>query len=86
MQARKARKIKPVIEELLQAIEGNDMSISAWFELMDDMAINNMITQTELSKGMQILQTHGSGRKKQPVLNADQVRMYVGWRTHHCKP
>ncbi len=76
MQARKARKVKPVIKELLQAIEGSGMSVSAWFEVMDDLAINNMITQTELSKGMQILQTHSSGRrKKQPVLTADQVRV-----------
>lgn len=79
MQARKARKVRPVIEELLQAIEGNGMCISAWFGLMDDLAVNNMVTQTELSKGMQILQSQSHGRKKQPVLTTDQV----GWM-HFC--
>jgi len=55
MQARKANKVKPVIEELLQAIEGNGMSISAWFELMDDMAINNMITQTDAARSQRVV-------------------------------
>lgn len=74
MEERKASKVKPIIEELLQAIEGNGMTLRAWFEVMDNLAINNMVTQAELSSGMQMLQSHNSSRKKQPVLSPAKVR------------
>lgn len=74
MEARKVSKVKPIIEELLHAIEGNGMTLRAWFEVMDQLTINDMVTQTELSSGMRMLQSHNSSRKKQPVLTAEQVR------------
>lgn len=74
MEERKVNNIKPIIEELLQAIEGNGMTLRAWFEVMDNMAIDNMVTQAELSSGMRMLQSHNSSRKKQPVLSAEKVR------------
>lgn len=74
VESRKAGKVQPIIEELLQAIEGNGMSLRAWFEVMDHVAINNMVTQTELASGMRILQNQKSIRKKQPVLTPEKVR------------
>lgn len=74
MDARKASKVRPIIEELLQAIEGSGMTLHAWFEVMDQLAINNMVTQAELSSGMRKLQNHNSSRKKQPVLTAEKAR------------
>lgn len=75
MEERKASKIKPIIEQLLQAIEGNGMTLGAWFEVMDQLAINNMVTHAELSSGMRMLQSQNSSRKRQPVLTAEQVRV-----------
>lgn len=76
-EARKASNVQPIIEELLKAIEGNGMTLRAWFEVMDQLAINNMVTQTELASGMKMLQSHNSCRKKQPVLTAEKVRAWL---------
>lgn len=73
MEARKASNVEPIIEELLQAIEGNGMTVRAWFEAMDKLANNSMITPRELSSGMRMLQSHNSSRKKQPVLTSEKV-------------
>lgn len=75
VEARKASKVTPVIEELLKVIEGNGMSIQAWFEAMDQVAINDKVTQEELSMGMRILQDHHTDRKKLPVLTAEKVNV-----------
>eukprot|EP00752_Nemacystus_decipiens_P007651 g6840.t1 len=83
-QERKASKVKPIIAELLQAIEGNGMTLRAWFEVMDSLAINNMVTQAELSSGMRVLQSHNSSRKKQPVLSADKIQeLFVYMDANH---
>lgn len=73
MEARKINEVKPIVEELLQAIEGNGMTVRAWFEAMDQIAINNMVTPSELSQGMRMLLVHSVDRKKQPVLTAEKV-------------
>lgn len=75
VETRKVSKVEPVIEELLKAIEGNGMTIQAWFEAMDQVSINNMVTQHELSIGMRILQDHHTDRKKQPVLTTEKVNV-----------
>lgn len=79
MEARKADNVKPIVEDLLQAIEGNGMTIRAWFEVMDQIAINNMVTQHELSQGMRALQIHSMDGKKQPVLTAEKVGRFTWW-------
>lgn len=80
MEERKVNKVKPIIEELLQAIEGNGMTIRAWFEVLDQIAISNMVTQNELSQGMRMLQIHSADRKKQPILTTEKVGGCM-WRT-----
>lgn len=84
MEARKVNKVKPIIEELLQAIEGNGMTVRAWFEAMDLIAINNMVTQCELSQGMRMLLVHSVDRKKQPVLTPEKVGGFVRETTSLC--
>lgn len=79
-EARKARDVMPIIEELLQAIEGNGMTLRGWFEVLDQLAIDNIVTQSELIRGMRMLEMNGTDRKKQPVLTADKVP--TGFTTH----
>ncbi|CAN0023315.1 unnamed protein product, partial [Scytosiphon promiscuus] len=84
VEAQKASKVEPIIEELLKVIEGNGMTIQAWFEAMDQVAINNKVTQEELSVGMRILQDHHTLRKKQPVLTVEKIQeLFVYMDANH---
>ncbi|CBN79756.1 conserved unknown protein [Ectocarpus siliculosus] len=82
--ARKNSNIKSIVEELLGAIEGNGMTIRTWFEIMDQLSNNNMINQSEFSKGMEMLQNHSTERMKQPVLSAEQIQeLFVYMDANH---
>ncbi|CAM9152661.1 unnamed protein product, partial [Ectocarpus sp. 13 AM-2016] len=81
---RKNSNIKSIIEELLEAIKGNGMTIRTWFEIMDQLSNNNMINQSEFSKGMEMLQNHSTERMKQPVLSAEQIQeLFVYMDANH---
>lgn len=73
LETRKARDVKPIVEELLQAIEGNGMTINGWFEIMNQLSTDNVVTQSELARGMRMLEMNGTDAKKQAVLTADKV-------------
>lgn len=77
IETRKNSNMTSIIEELLQAIEGNGMTIRTWFEIMDQLANNSMVNQSEFSKGMKMLQNHSTERMRQPVLTAEQVGAWL---------
>lgn len=57
-----------------QAIDGNGMTVRAWFEVMDQMTSRGRITHDELARGMRMLELHSKGRKKQRVLSPEKVQ------------
>lgn len=73
VEARKSHGVRPIIEELLQAIEGNGMTIRSWFEAMDQLSLDNRVTMPELAKGMRMLEMHGKNTKKQRVFTTQKV-------------
>lgn len=72
-EARKSDGVRPIIEELLQAIEGNGMTVRSWFKAMDQLAVDNRVTLAELAKGMRMLEVHGKDAKKQRVFTTKKV-------------
>lgn len=73
LDARKFSGVKPIIDDLLEVIEGNGMTVRDWFEIMDQLAVGNMVTQSELSRGMRMLELHGKSTKCVPVLSPEKV-------------
>lgn len=79
---RKALHVVPIIQHLLEAIEGNGMTVHDWFQLLDQLSTEHLITQTELAKGMRMLERHGPATNKHPVFTSEKV-LYVAVGLYH---